>query len=302
MVFQPSDNSGVDRDLIIRTVLAEAGPNASANEQAAVAHVILNRLKVGSAGGYADNVSGVLHQRNGFESWANKKGQNYPMQYGPNSPAYPAAAKVVDGVLSGSIADPTGGADRFQNDTIVKQRIKAGTVSSQVQPAPDNAQKIGQQKFWNSNPDDAAATKFLEDRSAAAKASADEDAAAKDFLEKRPATTAGTQVAGTQTAPSEPEPVSSVNPQEKGDFSGMFGEMGPQIRAHPYIAGGLAAVGSAGLAAMAPELGLLGAAGTGGTMLWNLLKEGMRGTAIGTAMHNSDAVTGYISKLLRGGE
>lgn len=102
----------VDRDLAIRTVLAEAsgqGPEG----MAAVAHVIRNRASVGRYGG--KSVGEVVTAENQFEPW-NDVGAgkaNDPMSYSPTDPNYQRAAKIVDGVFSGAVPDITRGATHF---------------------------------------------------------------------------------------------------------------------------------------------------------------------------------------------
>lgn len=102
----------VDRDLAIRTVLAEAsgqGPEG----MAAVAHVIRNRSAVGRYGG--KSVGEVVTAKNQFEPW-NDVGAgkpNDPMGYAPTDPGYQRAAKIVDAVFSGALPDPTRGATHF---------------------------------------------------------------------------------------------------------------------------------------------------------------------------------------------
>lgn len=102
----------VDRDLAIRTVLAEAsgqGPDG----MAAVAHVIRNRSAVGRYGG--KSVGEVVTAKNQFEPW-NDVGAgkpNDPMGYAPTDPGYQRAAKIVDAVFSGALPDPTRGATHF---------------------------------------------------------------------------------------------------------------------------------------------------------------------------------------------
>jgi Cell Wall Hydrolase len=140
-----------DRDCIIRTVYAEGGASASPVERAAITHVIMNRLHTGAAGGYADSVPGVLFQKDAFEPWGLRRNNpNHPLRISASDPAYADVAKTVDGVLSGSIPDPTGGADRFQQPETVADRIRQGKVSSKVELAPNNALRIGQQAFWSS--------------------------------------------------------------------------------------------------------------------------------------------------------
>jgi len=102
----------IDRDLAIRTVLAEAG-NQGPEGMAAVAAVIKNRSQLGRYGGKSP--AEVVTARNQFEPWNNagKGAANDPMSYAPGSPKYENAAKIVDGVFSGAIKDPTGGATHF---------------------------------------------------------------------------------------------------------------------------------------------------------------------------------------------
>lgn len=104
----------IDRDLAIRTVLAEAA-NQGPDGMAAVAAVIRNRAsaKGGKYGG--SSPAEVVTARNQFEPWndAGKGKPNDPLSYAPGSPKYEQAAQIVDGVFSGAIKDPTGGATHF---------------------------------------------------------------------------------------------------------------------------------------------------------------------------------------------
>lgn len=102
----------IDRDLAIRTVLSEAG-NQGPEGMAAVAAVIKNRSQLGKYGGKSP--AEVVTARNQFEPWNNagEGAANDPMSYAPGSSKYENAAKIVDGVFSGAIKDPTGGATHF---------------------------------------------------------------------------------------------------------------------------------------------------------------------------------------------
>ncbi len=139
-----------DRDLMIRTVLAEAGAKASPEEKAAVAHVIVNRLGDPQ---YGATVRDVLFQRNAFEPWGAGMKTNSPMRFDAQSPDYADTGKIVDDVLSGKNADLTHGADRFQQPEIVNQRYRSGRVS-QSSLAPNDAQRIGSQVFWSTRKND----------------------------------------------------------------------------------------------------------------------------------------------------
>ncbi len=100
-----------ERDLAIRTMLAEAGNQGPAG-MAAVASVILNRAK---AGGYGNGVGGVVRKPNQFEPWneANRGGANDPRRFSPSSPDYQAAGDLLDAVEGGVIGDLTKGATHF---------------------------------------------------------------------------------------------------------------------------------------------------------------------------------------------
>jgi len=102
----------IDRDLAIRTVLAEAG-NQGPDGMAAVASVIKNRSAKGKYGGASP--AEVVTARNQFEPWndAGKGKANDPLSYSPTDPKYQQAARIVDGVFSGVLKDPTGGATHF---------------------------------------------------------------------------------------------------------------------------------------------------------------------------------------------
>ena len=98
------DVSPADRDLWIRTVIGEAGTDPAS--QPAVAHVIANRIR-----DTGQSPSQVVLAPNQFEPWNNRAREL--LSASPNSAPYKAVAKVVDGVISGSIPDPTNGATQF---------------------------------------------------------------------------------------------------------------------------------------------------------------------------------------------
>ncbi|MBB2961810.1 cell wall hydrolase [Methylobacterium sp. R2-1] len=105
-----------DRDLLIRTVYGEANGQIPRG-QAAVAHVILNRM---AADGYPSDVSGVVFAPSQFEPWSTRRGEL--MGLSPNSRQYREAAQTVDDVLAGAVPDPTDGATHFLNKRTVLNR------------------------------------------------------------------------------------------------------------------------------------------------------------------------------------
>lgn len=100
--------SGKDRDLTIRTILAEAGNQGPVGQQA-VAGVIRNRAVAGNFGG--DTPTGVVTSPNQFEPWNTATGRGKMAAIDPNSPQYQAAAGALDRAYAGE--DPTGGATHF---------------------------------------------------------------------------------------------------------------------------------------------------------------------------------------------
>lgn len=95
------------RDILIRTVAGEAGAE-SADGQAAVVHTILNRA---ADGRWPSDPAKVALQPKQFSTWNKGVGGNaLPYTTKPGSAAYEAIGQIVDGVASGAIADPTGGA------------------------------------------------------------------------------------------------------------------------------------------------------------------------------------------------
>ncbi len=111
-----SDLSPRDKDLMVRTILGESASEGPQG-QAAVAHVILNRLASGNYGKTAGDVVLAPHQ---FEPWSTRGKELMAIK--PNSAAYRDAADIVDMVASGDVRDPTGGATHFLNPVVVRQR------------------------------------------------------------------------------------------------------------------------------------------------------------------------------------
>lgn len=101
-----------ERDLYIRTIIGEAG-NQPAQGQAAVAHVIQNRLNSGKWGGSYNSV--ILAPKQ-FSLW-NPGDPAGIMAKGvsEDSPQYQRVAQIVDDVTSGKTPDPTSGALNYYN-------------------------------------------------------------------------------------------------------------------------------------------------------------------------------------------
>jgi len=125
-----------DRDLMIRTIIGEANGQPE-DGQAAVAHVIQNRIK----GGWGKSPTEVVLAKGQFEPWSTRAGELLAIKQ--DSPQYQNTAKLVDGVLSGNVPDPTKGATYFLNPDIVNQRY--GRLPGW---ATGNSTKIGGHAFY----------------------------------------------------------------------------------------------------------------------------------------------------------
>jgi conjugal transfer mating pair stabilization protein TraG len=139
-----------DRDAMIRTIAGEAG-NQPPLGQAAVAHVMLNRLATGA---YGQGIQGVAQapvrpgsQYHQFSVWnapgvAESSAATRNLR--PNDPQYAAIGNIVDQVYSGAIPDPTHGATHYYAPAAMPGRIPppwAGPLAQQ------NSVKIGDQVF-----------------------------------------------------------------------------------------------------------------------------------------------------------
>ncbi|WP_226552980.1 cell wall hydrolase [Celeribacter naphthalenivorans] len=108
-IGQPSG----DRDLLAKTLMAEAGGEGAQGMLAAGA-VIDNRRKTG---GYGDGFDGVIMKPGQFSAWngvtgyANGQGGLDMARMKPSEDAY----RVADAILSGQYQDPTGGATHYYN-------------------------------------------------------------------------------------------------------------------------------------------------------------------------------------------
>jgi hypothetical protein len=131
-------------DLLVRTMYGEAA-SEPADGQAAVASVILNRLKQGDRYG-GDTIEEIVKAPKQFEPWGNANTRSRMMSLAPTSPRYQTLSGIAQRVASGEIPDPTGGATHFANEAIVRQR-RGGTVPSWMAKMPV-AGKIGNHTFY----------------------------------------------------------------------------------------------------------------------------------------------------------
>jgi hypothetical protein len=100
-----------ERDLAIRTMLAEAG-NQGPEGLLGVANVIRNRVNAGS---YGDGVGGVVTKKYAFEPMLHYgTGQgNDPARFHEAEPGYQQAARIFDAAMAGGLPDITNGSTHF---------------------------------------------------------------------------------------------------------------------------------------------------------------------------------------------
>ncbi len=227
--------SNEDRTLLARLALGEA--SSDPQERAGVVATALNRV---GQPGYGDTVKDVIFQPKQFTATQNKKGGFY--KYAADD--YADARNIVDGIVSGKIDDPTGGAVNFH--------------AASMDPPPKwakgkTAQQIGQTKFYGGATQSDSGSDFLSQFEKPAEKGA---APESDFLSQfeKPAQS-------TQTEPTEAPSArvagefQELNPQKSFNYaSGMepgLNEVGPSSETIAKMAGilggGAAAVGARAL-------------------------------------------------------
>ena len=130
-----------ERDYLIRTIAFEAADEADEGK-AAVAHVILNRKRIGRWG---DNIKDVVTRPWQFEPWMTRRTEMEKLS--TDDPRYQDAARIADAVLTGQTPDPTAGATHFLNPAVVRQR-RGGSLPSW---ARGEGQPIGRHTFYYPN-------------------------------------------------------------------------------------------------------------------------------------------------------
>ncbi len=139
---QPAPQSTDARDLAIRTIYGEAG-GEPAQGQAGVAAVLKNRL---AGGQYGNDMQSVIMAPKQFSLW--NKGDpagDSARALDPSSPAYQKIGGIYDGVMSGQIADPTGGATHYYNPNVA-------SPAWGPQLAQQNDVRIGNHRFVGTGP------------------------------------------------------------------------------------------------------------------------------------------------------
>lgn len=137
----PMGDAG-SRDLAIRTIYGEAG-GEPAQGQAGVAAVLRNRL---AGGQYGKDMQSVIMAPKQFSLWnpGDPAGAS-AKRLEPSSPAYQRIGQIYDGVMSGQIADPTGGATHYYNP-------KVASPAWGPKLAAQNDVMIGNHRFVGAGP------------------------------------------------------------------------------------------------------------------------------------------------------
>uniref|UniRef100_UPI00148787A2 conjugal transfer protein TraG N-terminal domain-containing protein n=1 Tax=Ruegeria sp. HKCCD8929 TaxID=2683006 RepID=UPI00148787A2 len=127
--FGASNLTNYDRDVMIRTIHGEAGRQSDLG-QAAVAHVIMNRV---ADDRWGDNPAEVSLQLKQFSAWNSGVGGNsLPTKLEEGSEQYERIGRIVDAVAAGEIEDPTGGATHYYSPAGMRAHVEAGEQSNEI--------------------------------------------------------------------------------------------------------------------------------------------------------------------------
>jgi hypothetical protein len=121
-----ADLSPSDLDIMARTMIGE---DPTPDGQAAVAHVMLNRLQSGQ---YGDSMTGIALAPNQFEPWSSRAGELVGIS--PASASYRRAYEIARSAYNGETPDETGGATHFINKKL--QTSMGRNVPSWAQGTP----------------------------------------------------------------------------------------------------------------------------------------------------------------------
>ena len=120
-----------DRDLVIRTIAAEAGAETRQG-QVAVASVIRNRINDDR---HPNDASGVVFAPNQFSAWnTDGTGNSIGHNLRTDSELYRQIGDVVDDVFSGNAIDPTGSATHYYSPKGMQGYVDNGHQSNLVPP------------------------------------------------------------------------------------------------------------------------------------------------------------------------
>lgn len=125
-------------DLAARILHGEAA-NQGPEGLAAAAHVMANRSRLTGT-----SIGGVVTAPGQFQPWGDQATRQRLLAMNPEQ--YAQARQVLQGVLSGQIPDPTGGATHFLNPEMTRQQ-NGGRLPAWA--PPDQGQRIGAHVFYS---------------------------------------------------------------------------------------------------------------------------------------------------------
>lgn len=127
-VEEPLEVSENDRDIGIRTMIAEAGGEGPEG-MAAVAHVMINRVRDKR---YPKTIQEVALADKQFSVW--NDGGSVPLSYDTTSAIYKRASKVFDATVGGLHVDPTAGAVNYFSAKGMKDLKDKGAQANLIPP------------------------------------------------------------------------------------------------------------------------------------------------------------------------
>ena len=139
-----------DKDYLIRMAAAEAR-GESEEGQAAVMFAALNRQKANSKEFGGNKIKNIIDHPNAFSSVTDAANKHYYTDKNIiNSKEYAKAKSILDSIISGGIQDPTGGAEHFLNEPVVRSSRKKGDLPGWWNNT-HNRKQIGKHTFALNN-------------------------------------------------------------------------------------------------------------------------------------------------------
>lgn len=120
--------SNKDKDYLIRMAAAEAR-GESDEGQAAVIFAALNRQKANSNEFGGNKIKDIIYHPNAFSSVTDKANKHWYSDEKMNkSEEYARSKSILEGIIKGDIEDPTGGAEHFLNESVVRESREEGDL------------------------------------------------------------------------------------------------------------------------------------------------------------------------------
>jgi|TARA_R110002074_G_scaffold233139_2_gene404806 spore germination cell wall hydrolase CwlJ-like protein/phage terminase small subunit len=117
-----------DKDYLIRMAAAEAR-GESDEGQAAVIFAALNRQKANINEFGGNKIKDIIYHPNAFSSVTDKANKHWYSDKKMNkSKEYARSKSILEGIIKGDIEDPTGGAEHFLNESVVRESREKGDL------------------------------------------------------------------------------------------------------------------------------------------------------------------------------